>query len=224
MFRVGFYFFLNPTVSPPCISNPGHMWSRPYQRTGPKVATMAMVRIATFFALWCLSNAELSSPNLVFVLLDDVGFADLGFNRHQPGPTAGPLTDFVSMSPRIDSLAAKGVRFAQHYVHPTCTPSRAALMTGLYSSNTGLTIAAMPGSVSGLPLSLVTIPQLLRQRGYEAHMVGKWHLGHAQWAQTPVGRGFQTFSGVRGIRINNCFPSHFLSPGPLRLSGVDVPN
>ena len=99
------------------------------------------------------------------------------------------------MSPNIDALASRGVRLANHYSHPTCTPTRAALMTGLYSANTGLTIAAMPGSVSGLPTHLPTAPQLLRQRNYEAHMVGKWHLGHAQWAQTPVGRGFQSFTG-----------------------------
>ena len=143
-----------------------------------------------------ITAASTSPPNVILVLLDDVGFADIGYNRHQPGNTTEPTRGFISMSPRIDSLAAKGVRFTQHYVHPTCTPSRAALMTGLYSSNTGLTIAAMPGCVSGLPLHLPTMPQLMRQQGYEAHMVGKWHLGHAQWAQTPVGRGFQTFTGV----------------------------
>jgi len=160
----------------------------------------------------CLHSTEAvtSPPNIIFVLLDDVGFADIGYNRHQPGTAAKPLKEFVSMSPHIDSLAAKGVRFTQHYVHPTCTPSRAALMTGHYSSNTGLTIAAMPGSVSGLPLHLPTTPQLMRQAGYEAHMVGKWHLGHAQWAQTPVGRGFQTFSGVSitssSLNILNLYP------------------
>lgn len=153
--------------------------------------------VASLLALCAFgTEAVASPPNIIFVLLDDVGFADIGYNRHQPETTAKPLKEFISMSPHIDSLAAKGVRFTQHYVHPTCTPSRAALMTGYYSSNTGLTIAAMPGSVSGLPLHLPTMPQLMRQAGYEAHMVGKWHLGHAQWAQTPVGRGFQTYSGV----------------------------
>lgn len=55
--------------------------------------------------------------------------------------------------------------------------TRAALLTGLYSANTGLTIAAMPGSIVGLPIHLPTMPQLLRKRGYDCHMVGKWHLG-----------------------------------------------
>lgn len=52
-----------------------------------------------------------------------------------------------------------------------------------------------PGAVSGLPIDMPTMPQLLRKAGYSAHMVGKWHLGHAQWKQTPVGRGFETHTG-----------------------------
>ena len=87
------------------------------------------------------------------------------------------------------------MRLRSHYVHPTCTPSRAALMTGRYAHNTGLSFAMFPGSVAGLPPDMATLPQLLREAGYAAHMVGKWHLGHAQWAQTPVGRGFQSHVG-----------------------------
>ena len=49
-----------------------------------------------------------------------------------------------------------------------------------------------PGSVAGLPESMATMPQLMREAGYRAHMVGKWHLGHAQWKQGPVGRGERT--------------------------------
>ena len=57
-------------------------------------------------------------------------------------------------------------------------------MTGRYAHNTGLSFAMFPGSVAGLPPDMATLPQLLREAGYAAHMVGKWHLGHAQWAQT----------------------------------------
>ena len=52
-----------------------------------------------------------------------------------------------------------------------------------------------PGSVAGLPAEVATMPELLRQAGYSAHMVGKWHLGYSQWSQTPVGRGFQSHVG-----------------------------
>ena len=68
-------------------------------------------------------------------------------------------------------------------------------MTGRYAYNTGLPFAMFPGSVAGLPADMATLPQLLRQAGYSAHMVGKWHIGHSQWSQTPVGRGFQSHVG-----------------------------
>ena len=59
--------------------------------------------------------------------------------------------------------------------------------------HTGLPCAMFPGSVAGLPESMATMPQLMREAGYRAHMVGKWHLGHAQWKQGPVGRGEDFF-------------------------------
>ena len=68
-------------------------------------------------------------------------------------------------------------------------------MTGRYSANTGLPCAMFPGSVAGLPDNMATMPQLLRQAGYSAHMVGKWHIGHSQWKQGPVGRGFESHTG-----------------------------
>ncbi len=85
---------------------------------------------------------------------------------------------------------------SNYYTQSTCTPSRASLMTGRYATNTGLVFAMLPGAVSGLPDTMMTLPRLLRdQANFEAHMVGKWHLGHAQWKQTPVGKGFQTHVG-----------------------------
>ena len=126
------------------------------------------------------------SPNLVFVLVDDVGWSDLNY-------TSGGVSSIPT--PHLDQLAAGGVRLSSHYVQPTCTPSRAALMTGRYAHNTGLPFAMFPGSVAGLPAEIPTMPELLREAGYSAHMVGKWHLGFSQWSQTPVGRGFQSHVG-----------------------------
>mgnify|MGYP001281310240 CR=1 FL=1 len=82
-----------------------------------------------------------------------------------------------------------------YIVQSTCTPSRAALMTGRYSANTGLIFAMLPGSLAGLRMDQPTMPEVLGKQGYHAHMVGKWHLGHAQWQQTPVGRGFRSHVG-----------------------------
>ena len=145
-----------------------------------------IVFVSTLALTSVLVCASVDQPNIVMVVLDDVGWADLSYN------VGGEAT---IPTPNIDALAGAGVRLRSHYVHPTCTPSRAALMTGRYAHNTGLSFAMFPGSVAGLPPDMATLPQLLREAGYAAHMVGKWHLGHAQWAQTPVGRGFQSHVG-----------------------------
>ena len=145
-----------------------------------------IVFVSTLALTSVLVCASVDQPNIVMVVLDDVGWADLSYNVGGEGTIP---------TPNIDALAGAGVRLRSHYVHPSCTPSRAALMTGRYAHNTGLSFAMFPGSVAGLPPDMATLPQLLREAGYAAHMVGKWHLGHAQWAQTPVGRGFQSHVG-----------------------------
>ena len=85
---------------------------------------------------------ESKGPNIVFILVDDVGWADFNYNvvGHSTIPT-----------PNIDRLAESGLKIKNHYVQASCTPSRAALMTGRYASNTGLAFAMFPGSVAGLP-------------------------------------------------------------------------
>jgi arylsulfatase A-like enzyme len=103
----------------------------------------------------------------------------------------------VIPTPYIDDLAKNGVVFKQLYTHSLCTPSRASLMTGRYHINTGLTYVLAPGTPAGLPSDIQTLPMVLRSEAkYKTHMVGKWHLGHAKVSQTPVGRGFDTFTGV----------------------------
>ena len=139
-----------------------------------------------FFILHLLSGSQASGPNIVFILVDDVGWADFSYNVD--GNATIP-------TPNIDQIAGEGIKLKSHYVQPTCTPSRASLLTGRYARNTGLTFAMFPGSLVGLPEDMPTMPQLLRKAGYSAHMIGKWHLGHAQWKQTPVGRGFETHTG-----------------------------
>ena len=125
---------------------------------------------------------------------DDVGFADVSFTA----PLLRPPPPRAILTPQLDALARRGVVLAQYYTHSTCTPSRASLMTGRYAQNTGLSFAMLPGSVAGLPEGMETLPKLLREgAGYAAHMIGKWHVGHAQWKQTPVGSniGFETHVG-----------------------------
>ena len=79
-------------------------------------------------------------PNIIFILVDDVGWADFSYNVN--GNTS------IS-TPNIDRIAKKGIKLKRHYAQPTCTPSRASLLTGRYAANTGLNFAMFPGSPVG---------------------------------------------------------------------------
>src|SRR6476646_8609671 len=84
------------------------------------------------------ASAQQQKPNVVFILADNVGYGDLG--AYGGGELRGAPT------PRIDQLAAEGLRLTQYLVEPGCTPSRAALMTGQYSIRNGLSLIIVPGS------------------------------------------------------------------------------
>jgi arylsulfatase A-like enzyme len=123
-------------------------------------------------------------PNIVMILADDLGWADVGFHG----------SDIAT--PALDALAAEGVRFEQFYAQPMCTPTRAALMTGRYPFRYGLQTAVIPsGGLYGLALDERTLPEALDAAGYETALVGKWHLGHADPAYFPTARGFETAYG-----------------------------
>jgi len=136
-------------------------------------------------------------PNIVLLLADDAGYADFGFQGSRDMKT-----------PNIDRLAASGTIFEQAYVaHPTCGPSRAALLTGKYPQRFGYEHNNVPGLMSpngklvdddmGLPLSQVTMARRLRDLGYRTGLIGKWHQGNADQYH-PLRRGFDEFYGFRG--------------------------
>ena len=126
-------------------------------------------------------------PNIVIILGDDLGYADLG--------------SFGSeiRTPNMDSLAKEGVRFTNFYTNPTCSPTRAALLSGVDSHRNGLgnmdewTAPNQRGAVGYegyLNNRVTTLPQVLKDAGYHTYMVGKWHLGKAP-DQIPAARGFE---------------------------------
>jgi arylsulfatase A-like enzyme len=123
-------------------------------------------------------------PNIIVILADDLGNADLGYRGSQ------------IKTPNLDKLATSGVRLESYYGLPLCTPARAALMTGRYPMRHGLqSFVIFPAHKYGLPLDETTLPQALKQAGYSTAMVGKWHLGHADQKYWPQNRGFDHFYG-----------------------------
>jgi arylsulfatase A-like enzyme len=123
-------------------------------------------------------------PNILFILADDMGHADVGFNGSD------------IQTPTLDQLAASGARLQSFYGQQVCTPARAALMTGRYPMRYGLqTFVVFPAHAYGLPLQERTLPQALKDAGYKTVMTGKWHLGHYKKAYWPQNRGFDHFYG-----------------------------
>jgi arylsulfatase len=126
-------------------------------------------------------------PNIVIILADDMGFADMG--------------SFGSeiRTPHFDALAGDGVRFTNFYTHASCSPSRSMLLSGVDTHVNGLgnmdewtapNQRGLPGYEGYLNERVVTLPQLLRDTGYHTYMVGKWHLGKSP-KLIPAARGFE---------------------------------
>ncbi len=130
------------------------------------------------------AGAAAAKPNIVVILADDLGNADLGYRGSD------------IKTPNLDKLATGGVRLESFYGMPVCTPSRAALMTGRYAMRYGLqTLVIFPSHTYGLATDERTLPQALKEAGYNTAMVGKWHLGHADRKYWPQNRGFDHFYG-----------------------------
>jgi len=132
-----------------------------------------------------------SSPNIIIILADDLGYGDLGCYGHEKFKT-----------PRLDQMAAEGVRFTRFNAPmPFCAPSRASLLTGRYPSRCGMTNNPCPdGSPESdsiaLPQSELLLGQFLKKAGYKTAMIGKWHLGHNKPESLPIHRGFDEYLGI----------------------------
>ena len=143
-----------------------------------------------FFFLVILFGCETkndSLPNVILVLVDDLGYNDVGFNGSKDIRT-----------PNIDMLSKNGVTFTNGYVsYPVCSPSRAGIITGRYQDKFGygLNILYTPKDPKmGLPLSEYTLADLFKSRNYKTSAIGKWHLG-AHESLRPLNRGFDEFFG-----------------------------
>eukprot|EP00179_Madagascaria_erythrocladioides_P023571 CAMPEP_0198348040 /NCGR_PEP_ID=MMETSP1450-20131203/87946_1 /TAXON_ID=753684 ORGANISM="Madagascaria erythrocladiodes, Strain CCMP3234" /NCGR_SAMPLE_ID=MMETSP1450 /ASSEMBLY_ACC=CAM_ASM_001115 /LENGTH=302 /DNA_ID=CAMNT_0044053623 /DNA_START=67 /DNA_END=972 /DNA_ORIENTATION=- len=144
-----------------------------------------MVCLTTFALVYTAVVAAAAAPNIVLVVIDDMGSNDVGFRSHQIA------------TPNIDAIAQRGCVLERYYSERVCTPARASLLTGRHSWRFGLqNYVIESGTQQALPLSATTLAErLAATRGYEAHAVGKWHLGMASWQHTPTFRGFNSFVG-----------------------------
>lgn len=142
-----------------------------------------------------ITQAQSSQPNFIIIFADDLGYGDLGCYGH---PTI--------LTPNLDNMAEEGMRFTQFYVGAAVSsPSRAALLTGRLGVRTGVYgtkdpignkgVVFLQNSLSGLPLSEVTIAEILKDKGYETAIIGKWHLGHMPHL-LPLNQGFDYWYGI----------------------------
>jgi arylsulfatase A-like enzyme len=134
--------------------------------------------------------AQSLPPNIVVILIDDLGYDNVGFNGCPDVPT-----------PNIDSVANNGVRCTNGYVtHPLCSASRAGLITGRYQQRFGHEYQPEgddSNPLLGLPMSEILLPEILKPAGYVSGAIGKWHLG-AAFNFHPIQRGFDEFYGFLG--------------------------
>ena len=133
------------------------------------------------------SAATSPKPHIILFVSDDMGWNEVGYHGSKIA------------TPHIDRLAKEGVQLDRFYVHPICSPTRTALMTGRSPARFGITGAIGRG---GVPLDEHFLPQTFQKAGYQTFMVGKWHLGERSDDYAPNARGFDHFFGFHGGGIN----------------------
>lgn len=148
------------------------------------------LKLLTLICLLAISfgknNAQNAKPNIVIIMADDLGYADLGCYGSK-----------TILTPNIDELAKDGIRFTDfHSNGAVCSPTRAALLTGKYQQRTGISgvVTAKSHRNVGLDLSEVTFADMLKDAGYVTGMFGKWHVGYPE-KYNPVHQGFDEYIG-----------------------------
>lgn len=152
--------------------------------------------LSVFFVSFYSSAQKDQRPNIIYIMTDDMGYADLSCYGRKEYQT-----------PNIDKLASQGVKLMNAYAAaPVCTPTRVAFMTGRYPARTSLGLKepiewSAKDSLIGFSSELPSIASLMREAGYETFLVGKWHLGFAPQF-SPLKNGFDHFFGFKGGGID----------------------
>lgn len=140
------------------------------------------MKVVLFTVLLAAAVHAADKPNLVFVLVDDWGFADVSFRNP------------AISSPNFQDMADNGLILNRHYVFKYCSPSRVSLLTGRWPHH-GHQYNINYGIELGANINMTMLPAKLKTAGYKTHMVGKWHEGYFQPKYLPINRGFDTSSG-----------------------------
>ena len=155
--------------------------------------------ILTFLAVFTPLLQGASKPHIILFISDDMGWNEVGYHGSKIA------------TPNIDRLAREGMQLDRFYVHPVCSPTRAALMTGRSPARFGITAALTRGA--SVPKDEHFMPQTFQKAGYQTFLVGKWHLGATGPEYKPNARGFDHFFGFHGGGIN------YFAQGGLRARG-----
>ena len=147
-----------------------------------RIGAFALLLSATFASLVAAASER---PNVIVMVADDLGWADVGFHGN-------PIIE----TPALDRIAAEGVQLNRFYTTPICSPTRAALMTGRDPIRLGVAYSTiMPWQNNGIHPQETFLPELFLGAGYQTAMVGKWHLGYLPQFH-PLNRGFDEYFGV----------------------------
>ena len=172
----------------------------PMKTRKPYLAVLICSVLFAALALGSSAQAAERLPNVILIVADDLGYADVGVYGAKGFAT-----------PNLDRLAHEGVRFTDfHVAQAVCSASRAAIMTGCYPNRVGIEGAMEPWYKFGINANELTLPQMMKQKGYATGMVGKWHLG-TPTEFLPTHRGFDEWFGLP--YSNDQWPLHPEKPG-----------
>lgn len=169
-----------------------------------KTAAITLALAFTIFSLGVTAQTNSNrpkKPNIIMLISDDTGWGDLGV--YGGGEGRGMPT------PNLDRMAKEGMQFWDFYGQPSCTPGRAAMITGRIPNRSGMTTVAFQGQGGGLPAAEWTLASVLKKANYKTYFSGKWHLGEADYAM-PIAQGFDKMENVILYHLNAytyAFPS-----------------
>ena len=172
-----------------------------------KLYHLILVAAIPLISFSCLAQSSAGRPNIIYIYADDMGYGELGCYGQQKIKT-----------PNLDQMAREGMRFTQHYTStPVCAPARCMLMTGKHGGHSYIRgnyeLGGFPDSLEGgqmpLPENLVTIPKVLKKKGYATAAIGKWGLGMSNTTGDPLKQGFDYFYGYLDQKqAHNYYPTH----------------